>query len=148
MTINPVAIRNGLLRALDEVTDEDDPPMSAFIRERFAFVAVELALRPALAARWSEVIRWEIDGPAAADPAATVDARDLPHPPIPHVPGRTLTDADLDALALRWAVMYPPPQATGVPAADQRPHSRACGIRPHDHGPACSSDCPTCGGRS
>jgi len=28
-----------------------------------------------------------------------------------------------------------------------RPHSRACGIRKHQHGPECNSNCPTCGGR-
>jgi len=27
------------------------------------------------------------------------------------------------------------------------PHSRACGIRRHDHGVDCHSNCPTCGGR-
>jgi len=27
---------------------------------------------------------------------------------------------------------------------DNRPHSRACGIKPHSHGPECSPDCPTC----
>lgn len=27
---------------------------------------------------------------------------------------------------------------------DDRPHSRACGIRCQGHGPECSSDCPTC----
>lgn len=26
------------------------------------------------------------------------------------------------------------------------PHSRACGWRPHEHGPACHKNCPTCGG--
>lgn len=33
-----------------------------------------------------------------------------------------------------------------APAAtrDDRPHSRACGIRRHDHGPDCDSSCPTC----
>lgn len=30
---------------------------------------------------------------------------------------------------------------------DRRPHSRACGIRKHDHGPDCHRNCPTCGGR-
>lgn len=29
---------------------------------------------------------------------------------------------------------------------DRRPHSRACGIGPHEHGAACSKDCPTCHG--
>jgi hypothetical protein len=29
---------------------------------------------------------------------------------------------------------------------DERPHSRACGIRPHEHGPECSTNCPTCQG--
>lgn len=28
------------------------------------------------------------------------------------------------------------------------PHSRACGIRKHEHGSECHSNCPTCGGRS
>lgn len=32
------------------------------------------------------------------------------------------------------------------PTRDGRPHSRACGIRKHDHGRECSKDCPTCGG--
>jgi hypothetical protein len=31
-----------------------------------------------------------------------------------------------------------------VDTADERPHSRACGIRIHNHGPACAPDCPTC----
>jgi hypothetical protein len=30
---------------------------------------------------------------------------------------------------------------------DQRPHSRACGWRNHPHGPDCSTNCPTCGGK-
>ena len=37
-----------------------------------------------------------------------------------------------------------PDEVTRV--VDQRPHSRACGIRQHEHGPACSGDCPTCHG--
>lgn len=32
-----------------------------------------------------------------------------------------------------------------TPASDERPHSRACGITQHDHGPRCHSNCPTCG---
>lgn len=28
------------------------------------------------------------------------------------------------------------------------PHSRACGIREHDHGSACHANCPSCGGRT
>lgn len=35
-----------------------------------------------------------------------------------------------------------------TPAPDRRPHSRACGIRRHPHGPECHSNCPTCGGNS
>ncbi len=31
---------------------------------------------------------------------------------------------------------------------DDRPHSRACGWRNHDHGSACHSNCPTCQGRA
>ena len=30
--------------------------------------------------------------------------------------------------------------------ADGGPHSRSCGIRPHEHGLACKMDCPTCHG--
>lgn len=30
---------------------------------------------------------------------------------------------------------------------DRRPHSRACGWRPHPHGTECHTNCPTCGGR-
>lgn len=30
--------------------------------------------------------------------------------------------------------------------ADERPHSRACGIIRHQHGPACHPNCPTCHG--
>lgn len=29
---------------------------------------------------------------------------------------------------------------------DCRPHSRACGIQRHPHGPQCARDCPTCHG--
>lgn len=35
----------------------------------------------------------------------------------------------------------------GLSTPDRRPHSRACGIQPHEHGPACSTNCPTCGGK-
>lgn len=29
---------------------------------------------------------------------------------------------------------------------DERPHSKACGFRMHEHGSQCSSSCPTCHG--
>ena len=32
-----------------------------------------------------------------------------------------------------------------TPVAPELPHSRACGINIHEHGPMCSPDCPTCG---
>lgn len=32
--------------------------------------------------------------------------------------------------------------------APNAPHSRACGIRKHDHGPDCHENCPTCGGKA
>ena len=32
-----------------------------------------------------------------------------------------------------------------TPVVPELPHSRACGIHMHEHGPACSPDCPTCG---
>lgn len=34
------------------------------------------------------------------------------------------------------------------PVPDARPHSRACGITPHEHGLWCSDNCPTCHGRA
>jgi len=36
---------------------------------------------------------------------------------------------------------------TSTPTPEPGPHSRACGWRPHDHGSACSTNCPTCHGR-
>lgn len=32
-------------------------------------------------------------------------------------------------------------------SGDRRPHSRACGIRNHEHGPECHTNCPTCHGK-
>lgn len=32
-------------------------------------------------------------------------------------------------------------------STDERPHSRACGVTPHEHGTGCHANCPTCGGR-
>jgi hypothetical protein len=40
--------------------------------------------------------------------------------------------------------VIPPEFTYGVPVKDNRPHSRACGIRKHDHGIECAPDCPTC----
>lgn len=40
----------------------------------------------------------------------------------------------------------PVPPLPAEPAHDESPHSRACGITAHDHGPQCSADCPTCHG--
>jgi hypothetical protein len=37
-------------------------------------------------------------------------------------------------------------RATVAGQVDMRPHSRACGIRQHDHGTACHPNCPTCHG--
>ena|SRR6478735_9709535 len=34
------------------------------------------------------------------------------------------------------------------PEVDNRPHSRACGWRKHDHGTDCHTNCPTCGGKN
>ena len=34
----------------------------------------------------------------------------------------------------------------GKALADDRPHSRACGIRRHEHGVDCHANCPTCAG--
>jgi hypothetical protein len=33
------------------------------------------------------------------------------------------------------------------PELSEGPHSRACGIRRHNHGSDCHANCPTCGGR-
>ena len=35
---------------------------------------------------------------------------------------------------------------TEISTRDMRPHSRACGYRYHEHGSACSTNCPTCHG--
>lgn len=36
--------------------------------------------------------------------------------------------------------------ANAEPGVDRRPHSRACTIQEHSHGPRCAGDCPTCFG--
>jgi hypothetical protein len=35
-------------------------------------------------------------------------------------------------------------QWSGLKDSNDGPHSRACGISPHFHGPSCATDCPTC----
>lgn len=40
------------------------------------------------------------------------------------------------------------PQVRPEPVKDERPHSRACGIKRHEHGTECSENCPTCGGKN
>lgn len=40
------------------------------------------------------------------------------------------------------------PHRGEVQSRDERPHSRACGIKYHQHGPMCSRNCPTCEGKS
>lgn len=40
----------------------------------------------------------------------------------------------------------PPGLPAPIWAKDERPHSRACGIKIHEHGAACAPDCPTCAG--
>lgn len=60
-------------------------------------------------------------------------------------------DDALDALreqVRQMGQMQDPDGVTGETVeVDQRPHSRACGFRPHDHGTACHSNCPSCGGK-
>lgn len=40
-----------------------------------------------------------------------------------------------------------PLQADGGVEPQEGPHSRACGFRNHEHGTACSTNCPTCHGQ-
>ena len=49
-----------------------------------------------------------------------------------------------DAILAEFTVLHP--VHVTVPPTDLRPHSRACGIRKHEHGRECHSNCPTCGG--
>ena len=51
----------------------------------------------------------------------------------------------LPVIQLLHGVAVNPLARQGAPDPAPLPHSRACGIQPHDHGAACSSDCPTCG---
>lgn len=53
-----------------------------------------------------------------------------------------MTVATVDALILSLT------NARNHLSRDNSPHSRACGIQPHEHGAACSKDCPTCGGNA
>lgn len=47
-------------------------------------------------------------------------------------------------------LMPPPEHIEPLPGSngDRRPHSRACGPFCQGHGTACSTNCPTCGGRA
>ena len=51
-------------------------------------------------------------------------------------PGCTSEDAAL----LRIGRAFLAPRAESTPPADGRPHSRACGIRRHPHGPECHAN--------
>lgn len=48
--------------------------------------------------------------------------------------------ARVDAVSVVQVV----PEAMDHITKRQRPHSRACGVTPHDHGAQCARDCPTC----
>jgi len=54
--------------------------------------------------------------------------------------------SDLLSPSVELAV-EPGPGSTHLPPKDERPHSRACGIRSHPHGYRCHMTCPTCGGK-
>jgi hypothetical protein len=53
----------------------------------------------------------------------------------------TLAETYIDAYKKFYNVAVP----DGV-RPPELPHSRACGAQPHEHGPKCHSNCPTCGG--
>ena len=55
-----------------------------------------------------------------------------------------LPEVVADAILTEFTVLHRVPVV--VPPTDLRPHSRACGIRKHEHGRECHSNCPTCGG--
>lgn len=58
---------------------------------------------------------------------------------LPALPGWSWFDATNAYLVAAGEPPLPP-----EPVEDRRPHSRACGIREHRHGPNCAIDCPTC----
>lgn len=59
--------------------------------------------------------------------------------------GRPGDLGETKSVAVRRAILD---SASSWPVLDRRPHSRACGIRQHPHGPQCARDCPTCVGLS
>lgn len=61
---------------------------------------------------------------------------------------RELPPAHANHAAAVAMLTIPPGHAVSVgqATADRSPHSRACGIRMHEHGPECFRDCPTCHG--
>ena len=66
--------------------------------------------------------------------------------------------AEVERLGRLGAMEPDPPEPQPIPldpeqpeqdvklGPSRRPHSRACGIAPHHHGDACSTNCPTCHG--
>ena len=55
---------------------------------------------------------------------------------------------DLPALVEAARLLVAVADRAARPARDERPHSRACGWRNHEHGTACHPNCPTCHGRA
>lgn len=77
------------------------------------------------------------------------DVLDLLRETLGVVPAQQLEEANAELARLRTRVG----QLTAAHAEAERlralaggPHSRACGIRPHEHGSSCAPDCPTCHG--
>lgn len=58
-----------------------------------------------------------------------------------HNTSYVVTERDLLGFFLEKGEMVNP-----RPEPSRLPHSRACGITPHDHGTTCHTSCPTCGG--
>lgn len=93
----------------------------------------------------------------ANDPQGPLEAFFVDHGEPPRMIAGSFgaSDADFGWLIRGFATWHQrplidntsPKRVGDVIGPDRRPHSKACGVTKHEHGLACSRNCPTCGGQ-
>ena len=90
------------------------------------------------------LIQTRQEGPkdlATVSKEGPVDQREGPSWQPLHVALASTEDDAVRAVLREWQ----DGQVGAQPYATAGPHSRACGIHWHPHGPRCADDCPSCG---
>lgn len=66
---------------------------------------------------------------------------------VPPAPGHEIQADQSPEVAPGVGATDPETVTGGTAPVNEGPHSRACGVHPHQHGTACHPNCPTCGGQ-